>query len=56
MSQERLYIYQTFLSKDRNDLGQFHNLNELKNQIEYIAEMGFTHVQVNPIFQSSDTS
>ena len=54
MNNKRMYIYQTFLSKDRNDLGQFHNLNELKNQIEYIAEMGFTHIQVNPIFQSED--
>ena len=32
MNNKRMYIYQTFLSKDRSDLGQFHNLNELKNQ------------------------
>ena len=54
MSKNKMYIYQSFLSKDRKDLGQFHNLRELKNQIEYISFMGFTHIQLNPIFQSEE--
>lgn len=55
MKSKKLYIYHTFLSR-RNDLGHFHSINELTNQLDYIQEMGFTAVLTNPIFESADDS
>ena len=55
MNNKRLYIYHTFLSR-RKDLGQFHSIKELTNQLDYIQEMGFTAVMTNPIFESADDS
>lgn len=55
MNRKREYIYHTFLSRS-NDLGHFHSLKELKNQLDYIQEMGFTAVLTNPIFESADDS
>ena len=55
MKSKKLYIYHTFLSR-RNDLGHFHSIKELTNQLDYIQEMGFTAVLTNPIFESADDS
>ena len=54
-NKKRLYIYHTFLSR-RKDLGQFHSIKDLTNQLDYIAEMGFTAILTNPIFESADDS
>ena len=54
-NKKRLYIYHTFLSR-RKDLGQFHSIKDLTNQLDYIAEMGFTAILTNPIFKSADDS
>ena len=55
MSKKRLYIYHTFLSR-RKDLGHFHSIKDLTNQLDYIQEMGFDSVLTNPIFESADDS
>ena len=55
MKSKKLYIYHTFLSR-RDDLGHFHSIKELTNQLDYIQEMGFTAVLTNPIFESADDS
>ena len=55
MSKKRLYIYHTFLSI-RIDLGHFHSIKDLTNQLDYIQEMGFDSVLTNPIFESADDS
>ena len=55
MKSKKLYIYHTFLSR-RDDLGHFHSIRELTNQLDYIQEMGFTAVLTNPIFESADDS
>ena len=54
-NKKRLYIYHTFLSR-RKDLGQFHSIKDLINQLDYIQEMGFTAILTNPIFESADDS
>ena len=54
-NKKRLYIYHTFLSR-RKDLGQFHSIKELINQLDYIESMGFNAILTNPIMQSSDDS
>ena len=55
MNNKRLYIYHSFLSR-RKDLGQFHSIKDLINQLDYIQEMGFTAILTNPIFESADDS
>lgn len=55
MNKKRLYIYHTFLSR-RKDLGHFHSIKDLTNQLDYIQEMGFTAILTNPIFESADDS
>lgn len=50
-----MYIYHTFLSR-RKDLGHFHSIKDLTNQLDYIQEMGFTAILTNPIFESADDS
>ena len=55
MSKKRLYIYHTFLSR-RKDLGHFHSIKDLTNQLDYIESMGFDSVLTNPIFESADDS
>ena len=51
----RLYIYHTFLSRDKR-LGQFHRIKDLTNQLDYIKELGMNAVLTNPIFESVDGS
>ena len=55
MSKKILYIYHTFLSR-RKDLGHFHSIKDLTNQLDYIESMGFDSVLTNPIFESADDS
>ena len=55
VNNKRLYIYHTFLSR-RKDLGHFHSIKDLTNQLDYIQEMGFTAILTNPIFESADDS
>ena len=55
MKNKRLYIYHTFLSR-RKDLGQFHSIKSLTNQLDYIESMGFNTILTNPIMQSADNS
>ena len=55
MNNKRLYIYHTFLSR-RKDLGHFHSIKDLMNQLDYIQEMGFDSILTNPIFESDDDS
>lgn len=37
-NKKRLYIYHTFLSR-RKDLGHFHSLKDLTNQLDYIKDL-----------------
>ena len=55
MNNKRLYIYHTFLSRKPN-LGHFHSIKSLINQLDYIMEMGFNAILTNPIMQSADNS
>ena len=55
MSQERLYIYHTFISHGDKNLGMFHHLDEMINQLDYIEEMGFNAIMTNPLFPSKSS-